>query len=179
MSCYRIEGGRPLEGCLSVQGAKNSVLPILAAALLAPGESMIHNCPDLSDVSATLDILSLLGCRVEREGDAVRVDASCLSRCDIPDRLMREMRSSVIFLGALLPGWGRRSCPTPGDASWAPGPSTCTCPPCAPWGRRFGRTRAACAAGAEAGCGGERCTSPCQAWGPPRMPCWPPADAPG
>ena len=67
MSCFRIEGGRPLEGCLSVQGAKNSVLPILAAALLAPGESMIHNCPDLSDVSATLDILSLLGCRVERE----------------------------------------------------------------------------------------------------------------
>ena len=102
MSCYRIEGGRPLEGCLSVQGAKNSVLPILAAALLAPGESVIHNCPDLSDVSATLDILSLLGCRVDREGDTVTVDASSLCRAEIPERLMREMRSSVIFLGALL-----------------------------------------------------------------------------
>ena len=122
MSCYRIEGGRPLEGCLSVQGAKNSVLPILAAALLAPGESIIHNCPDLSDVSATLDILSLLGCRVEREGDAVRVDASCLSRCDIPDRLMREMRSSVIFLGALLARLGEAELSYPGGCELGPRP---------------------------------------------------------
>ena len=78
MSFYRIEGGRPLSGSLSVQGAKNSVLPILAAAVLAPGQSVIHNCPDLSDVSATLDILRLLGCRTEREGDTVLVDASAL-----------------------------------------------------------------------------------------------------
>ena len=122
MSCYCIEGGRPLEGRLSVQGAKNSVLPILAAALLAPGESVIHNCPDLSDVSATLDILSLLGCRVEREGDAVRVDASCLSRCDIPDRLMREMRSSVIFLGALLARLGEAELSYPGGCELGPRP---------------------------------------------------------
>ena len=73
MSFYRIEGGRPLSGSLSVQGAKNSVLPILAAAVLAPGQSVIHNCPDLSDVSATLDILRLLGCRTEREGETVLV----------------------------------------------------------------------------------------------------------
>ena len=45
MSCYQINGGTPLRGRLAVQGAKNSVLPILAAALLAPGESVIHNCP--------------------------------------------------------------------------------------------------------------------------------------
>ncbi len=80
MSCYQIEGGPPLEGRSAVQGAKNSVLPILAAALLAPGESVIHNCPDLSDVAATLDILRLLGCRVERQGDTVAVDASALAR---------------------------------------------------------------------------------------------------
>ena len=76
MSCYQINGGTPLRGRLAVQGAKNSVLPILAAALLAPGESVIHNCPDLSDVTATLDILRLLGCGVEREGDTVALDAS-------------------------------------------------------------------------------------------------------
>ena len=102
MSYYEIQGGRPLEGCLRVQGAKNSVLPILAAALMAPGESVIENCPHLSDVSVTLDILRLLGCRAEREGDRVTVDASALGRCAIPESLMREMRSSVIFLGALL-----------------------------------------------------------------------------
>ena len=100
MSYYEIQGGRPLSGRLTIHGAKNSVLPILAAALMAPGESVIENCPDLSDVSAALDILRLLGCRAEREGDAVRIDASVLDRFDIPESLMREMRSSVIFLGS-------------------------------------------------------------------------------
>ena len=84
MSCYQINGGNPLRGRLAVQGAKNSVLPILAAALLAPGESMIHNCPDLSDVTATLDILRLLGCGVSREGDTVALDARELDGTVIP-----------------------------------------------------------------------------------------------
>ena len=60
MSHIILQGGARLEGTLPVQGAKNSVLPILAACLLVPGQSVIHNCPDLSDVSATLDILRLL-----------------------------------------------------------------------------------------------------------------------
>ena len=122
MSSYRIEGGRPLDGRLEVQGAKNSVLPILAATLLAPGQSTIHNCPDLSDVSATLDILALLGCRVDREGDAVTVDASVLTRAGIPDRLMREMRSSVIFLGALLARLGTAELSYPGGCELGPRP---------------------------------------------------------
>lgn len=114
MSYYEILGGRPLSGTLAVHGAKNSVLPILAACLLAPGQSVIHNCPDLSDVSATLDILRLLGCRVDRAGDTVSVDAGTLSRSGIPERLMREMRSSVIFLGALLARLGAAELSYPG-----------------------------------------------------------------
>ena len=106
MSCYQINGGTPLRGRLAVQGAKNSVLPILAAALLAPGESVIHNCPDLSDVTATLDILRLLGCGVSREGDTVALDARELDGTVIPASLMGELRSSVIFLGALLTRMG-------------------------------------------------------------------------
>ena len=78
MSAYIIEGGHPLDGSVRIHGAKNSVLPILAACLLAPGECVIHNCPELSDVAASLDILRHLGCRAEREGDAVRVDAARL-----------------------------------------------------------------------------------------------------
>ena len=62
MKGYRIVGGLPLAGRLKIQGAKNSVLPILSAAVLARGESVIHHCPELSDVSATLGILRLLGC---------------------------------------------------------------------------------------------------------------------
>ncbi|MGI5962813.1 MAG: UDP-N-acetylglucosamine 1-carboxyvinyltransferase [Lawsonibacter sp.] len=122
MNFYEIEGGRPLRGQLTVQGAKNSVLPILAATLLAPGQSVIRHCPNLSDVAATLDILALLGCRVDREGDTVTVDASVLNRGDIPDRLMREMRSSVIFLGALLARLGTAELTYPGGCELGPRP---------------------------------------------------------
>lgn len=97
MHTYLVEGGRPLDGSVEIHGAKNSVLPILAAALLAPGECVIHNCPDLSDVEASLDILRHLGCTARREGGTVVVDASAPGRWDVPDQLMREMRSSVIF----------------------------------------------------------------------------------
>ena len=122
MSCYEITGGRPLSGSLTIHGAKNSVLPILAACLLVPGQCVLHNCPDLSDVSATLDILRLLGCKAEREGDTVVIDASVLSRSDIPERLMREMRSSVIFLGALLARLGTAELSYPGGCELGPRP---------------------------------------------------------
>ena len=122
MSYYEIQGGRPLYGTLAVHGAKNSVLPILAACLLVPGQCVLHNCPDLSDVSATLDILRLLGCRADREGDAVVIDASSLSRWNIPEHLMREMRSSVIFLGALLARLGEAELSYPGGCELGPRP---------------------------------------------------------
>ncbi|MCI8869159.1 MAG: UDP-N-acetylglucosamine 1-carboxyvinyltransferase [Lawsonibacter sp.] len=122
MCVYEITGGRPLAGQLTVQGAKNSVLPILAAAVLADGESVIHNCPNLSDVSATLDILRLLGCRVAREGDTVRIDASTLGDSRIPDQLMGEMRSSVVFLGALLARCGGAELSYPGGCELGPRP---------------------------------------------------------
>ncbi|MCI8304865.1 MAG: UDP-N-acetylglucosamine 1-carboxyvinyltransferase [Lawsonibacter sp.] len=122
MSYYEIQGGRALFGSVAIHGAKNSVLPILAACLLAPGQSVIENCPELSDVSATLDILRLLGCRVDREGDTVAVDASTLYRWDIPEHLMREMRSSVIFLGALLARLGKAELSYPGGCELGPRP---------------------------------------------------------
>ena len=122
MSYYEIKGGRPLSGSLAVHGAKNSVLPILAACLLIPGQCVLHNVPDLSDVSATLDILRLLGCRADREGDTVTIDASVLGRCEVPEHLMREMRSSVIFLGALLARLGRAELSYPGGCELGPRP---------------------------------------------------------
>ena len=101
---------------------QNSVLPILAACLLAPGECVIHNCPELSDVAASLDILRHLGCRAERQGDAVVVDASAPTGWDVPDALMREMRSSVIFLGAILGRMGRAELCAPGGCELGPRP---------------------------------------------------------
>lgn len=122
MSIFRIQGGRPLSGELRVQGAKNSVLPILAATLLAAGETVIHNCPRLTDVEAGLDILRCLGCGVKREGDTVTVDATAPTGCRIPDELMREMRSSVVFLGSILGRMGRAELSYPGGCELGPRP---------------------------------------------------------
>ena len=114
MSSYVIEGGRRLEGECEIQGAKNSALPILASTLLCEGRSVIKNCPALLDVSATLRILGHLGCGVSTDGHTVSVDSSSASGYEIPERLMREMRSSVIFLGAILARNGKVILSTPG-----------------------------------------------------------------
>ena len=97
-----VNGGRKLNGEITVQGAKNSVLPILVATLLVDGVSVIHNCPMLSDVDATIKILQYLGCKVSRENHTVTVDSTNVFRDDVPDNLMREMRSSVILVGSLI-----------------------------------------------------------------------------
>lgn len=122
MSILRISGGKGLEGTVRVHGAKNSVLPILAASILANGETTIHNCPDLSDVDAAIRILGHLGCKVSREADHIYVDSSSMYRCDIPDSLMREMRSSVIFLGAILARFGEAVLSLPGGCELGPRP---------------------------------------------------------
>ena len=122
MSAYIIQGGRPLYGTARVHGAKNSVLPILAATVLCRGTSVIHNCPDLSDVRASMAILEHLGCQVDRSGDTITVDASVVTGNDVPDRLMREMRSSVIFLGAILARTGSAELSMPGGCELGPRP---------------------------------------------------------
>ena len=102
MSKLIIEGGKKLEGEIFVHGAKNAVLPILAAALLNAGNNVIYGCPRLKDVHASIEILKHLGCAVSWEGDALIINSQNLTTCCIPDELMREMRSSVIFLGTIL-----------------------------------------------------------------------------
>ncbi len=102
MGEYIIEGGSHLYGECEIQGAKNSALPILAATLICEGNSTVVNCPDLLDIDATVNILKHLGSTVKREKGAVTVNSDSSSVYEIPEPLMREMRSSVIFLGAIL-----------------------------------------------------------------------------
>lgn len=109
-----IEGGRRLEGELEVQGSKNSALPILAAAAVTGETSILRHCPRLRDTDAAMRILRYIGCEAERAGDAVIVRSDAPKRWDIPDDLMREMRSSIIFLGALLSRFGRAELSAPG-----------------------------------------------------------------
>ena len=117
-----VRGGRRLEGEVAVQGAKNSVLPILAATLLAGGPVVLRGCPRLRDVDASVRILRHLGCEAHWEADALAVDTAGLNRCEISDILMREMRSSAIFLGAILARCGRADLSYPGGCELGPRP---------------------------------------------------------
>ncbi len=117
-----IEGGRPLVGSIPVQGAKNAVLPILAATILGQGESIIHGCPALDDVNCSCEILEYLGCKVSREGNTVIVDASVVRCNKIPESLMRKMRSSITFLGAITARCGGAEMSAPGGCELGPRP---------------------------------------------------------
>ena len=122
MSEFHISGGIPLEGELTVHGAKNSVLPILAACLLTRRQVTIQNCPRLTDVSAALTILEHLGCTARWEGNTVVLDPSAADGTEIPEGLMRSMRSSIIFLGPLLARNGLARLTYPGGCELGPRP---------------------------------------------------------
>lgn len=117
MEAYLIDGGRPLDGVLEIHGAKNSALPILAACVCCAGVCEIRNCPRISDVETAAAILRHLGCQVSRQKGTLSVDASSICRCDIPAGLMRDMRSSILFLGALLCRCGQADLVLPGGCA--------------------------------------------------------------
>ncbi len=114
MEYLEIKGNTRLGGEIDVHGAKNSVLPILAGAVLIKGESVIHNCPDLSDVRVTINILRHLGAKVKKEGSTLIVNTEKITNGNIPEEMMQEMRSSIIFLGALASRMGRACLFLPG-----------------------------------------------------------------
>lgn len=122
MPKFYIEGGRRLEGEIELQGAKNSVLPILAATLLVEGTSVLHKCPDLTDVHAALRILRHLGCKCVFVHNTITVDASNVICDTIPENLMHEMRSSIVFLGAILARCGSCNVTAPGGCELGPRP---------------------------------------------------------
>ncbi len=122
MSKLLITGGNRLSGVATVHGAKNSVLPLLAACVLCHGECVLHRCPDLSDVDTSLAILQHLGATVTRENDTVTVNASTITRHDIPESLMCKMRSSIVFLGALTARIGEAEVSFPGGCELGPRP---------------------------------------------------------
>ncbi len=101
MNRYKIEGGHRLCGSIDVHGAKNAALPILAATIINSGKSVIHNCPNLSDIQSTIEILEILGCRVVFENNTLTVDSRDITPCDIPSCIMSKTRSSTVFAGAL------------------------------------------------------------------------------
>ncbi len=117
-----VEGGRKLQGQVDVQGAKNSALPILSATLLCKGESVLHSCPHISDIDAAIRILRYLGCSAVISNHHIVVDSSGMNRWDIPENLMSEMRSSIVFLGAIIARTGKAKLYFPGGCELGPRP---------------------------------------------------------
>ncbi|MFQ5901667.1 MAG: UDP-N-acetylglucosamine 1-carboxyvinyltransferase, partial [Thermodesulfobacteriota bacterium] len=97
-----IEGGERLVGEVTISGAKNASLPIIAATLLAEGESIISNLPGLRDIETIKSLLIQLGAKVEKDDDGLRINTSRLSFWEAPYDLVKTMRASVLVLGPLL-----------------------------------------------------------------------------
>ncbi|MBR7132181.1 MAG: UDP-N-acetylglucosamine 1-carboxyvinyltransferase [Clostridia bacterium] len=122
MSEIIINGGKRLSGEINIQGAKNSVLPVLAGTILCKGNCVVNNCPDISDVETSVKILESLGCKCHRDKNTVTVCGECVPHYEIPEALMREMRSSVVFLGAIIGRNGRAVISSPGGCELGPRP---------------------------------------------------------
>src|SRR5688500_4537997 len=102
MDALRIRGGSPLAGEIAVSGSKNASLPIMAAALLAEGQSSLSGVPQLADVQTLGQVLGKLGVGVERAGDVLTLDATKITSFEASYELVRTMRASILVLGPLL-----------------------------------------------------------------------------
>ncbi|MEE8410768.1 MAG: UDP-N-acetylglucosamine 1-carboxyvinyltransferase [Myxococcota bacterium] len=117
MDALRIRGGKPLRGEIQVSGSKNASLPIMAASLLASGESVLRGTPDLTDVRTLGALLRAMGCGLSRDGDAVKIDASAVDKPEAHYDLVRTMRASILVLGPLLARFGKARVSLPGGCA--------------------------------------------------------------
>ncbi len=114
MEKYIIRGGRKLNGSVKVHASKNAVLPILAASILTEEKVRIRNCPGISDVVNMLEILRILGCRIDWEGSDVVIDSSQADKHKIPVSLAKKLRSSIFMLGSIIGRFGSARISYPG-----------------------------------------------------------------
>lgn len=110
----RIEGSRELSGHIRIQGSKNAALPILAAAVLIPGTTVLDNCPNIRDVGLMKKLLESMGCRIRSSKSQIEIDATGVCQCHLPREYIEGMRSSIILLGAMLGRFGKACIGYPG-----------------------------------------------------------------
>lgn len=102
MASIIIKGGNKLNGEVKISGSKNASLPIIAASILSGKKTILFNVPDIHDTQVTLKILRYLGCKVYKNHDRIEINSKYIDKMEVPESLMREMRSTVILAGALL-----------------------------------------------------------------------------
>lgn len=113
MSKFIIQGGKKLEGEIKISGSKNAALPIIAATVLNAGTTTLYNVPDIQDVNTMFEILKKIGATIKRKNNKIIINTNKVHTYEIPDDLMRQMRSSVILAGALIGKYHKAkfSCP--------------------------------------------------------------------
>ena len=113
MSKFIIQGGKKLEGEINISGSKNAALPIIAATVLNSGTTTLYNVPDIQDVNTMFEILKKTGATITRKNNKILINTNKVHTYEIPDDLMRQMRSSVILAGALIGKYHKAkfSCP--------------------------------------------------------------------
>ena len=122
MDSFIIKGSCRLEGGVRVSGAKNAVLPVMAASILTAGNCVLENVPDLRDTKTMMKLLEVLGGSVSLEGGRAAIDTSRIDTFEAPYDLVRTMRASVYALGPLLARYGKARVSMPGGCAWGPRP---------------------------------------------------------
>ncbi len=117
MDKLKIRGGTRLAGEITVSGAKNAALPILAASLLTADELIVENVPQLQDVATTLKLLRQMGAAVERDGATVRLKANAVTNTEASYELVKTMRASILVLGPLVARFGAARVSLPGGCA--------------------------------------------------------------
>lgn len=113
-SCIVIQGGKRLEGELTLQGSKNTVLPVMAASLLAEGVTVLHRVPPIADVFSMIEVMEQMGCRIRWEKDSLILDTGGSLQSDIPWGKAGDFRGSALLMGAMLARNGAVSMEKPG-----------------------------------------------------------------
>ncbi len=119
---YKIQGPTKLKGEVTISGAKNSILALMAATLLARDEFVIHNVPVLRDIVTMQKVLEVIGAKVRREGSSLYIDTRGVNNYEAPYELVSQMRASIYVLGPLLARYGECKVSMPGGCAWGPRP---------------------------------------------------------
>ena len=114
MSEYIIKGGRKISGEVTISGSKNAALPIIAASILNKGKTTLYNVPNIHDTQMMFEILNKIGGKVTKKNNKVIIETSKINKYEIPEDLMRQMRSSVIFAGSLVGRYKKATFSYPG-----------------------------------------------------------------
>ena len=117
-----IHGNKPLKGAVKISGAKNAVLPVMAATLLAPGEFTIHKVPDLRDTRTMMKLLNIIGAATTFDNGKLTINSSTANNPEAPYDLVKTMRASFYVLGPLISRFGRVNVSLPGGCAWGPRP---------------------------------------------------------